>query len=332
MDYYINCNNFKRFFTLPCCVAEKYLKLANEASLKVLIFLMSFDSDKISTQDIMNATGIKSANDVDDALLFWADEHIIAFNSEKESVTDDSPHIETINKEIKKAIVPEEPKTVIHKNLVVKYYPKDLKSMVDDSDELKFLLESLQNVYKRTINYTEQGVFINLNVYYGLPATVILMLVDYCISINKSNPSYIEKIGKAWSEEGITTHQTAEAQLIKMIDRNTFSNKIKQIFNLPNNLTPTQLKYIYEWEDFKLSFDMIQFASEKCIDRINKIDFKYIDTILKNWHHNNYKTRNDVPEKQDKSSAKEPESKEHSYDLNEFYKMAINNMPDFKGE
>ncbi len=329
MNYYIECTNFKRFFSVPCSVAEKYLKLASSDAIKVLLYILSTDTSNFTSEDIMKATGLDSIYKVDDSIIFWKNANVLIENNNSMSGVETNKNTTTDIAEKKdekvKQLSPQ-------KALAVKYSPKDIALIVDKSDDLKFLMDSVQSVLKRPINYTEQGGLINLHQYYGLPSTVILMLVDYCNQIGKSNIHYVETIAKSWCEEGITTHEAAEAELIRMIERNTFENKIKNAFGITNSLTPTQKEYISKWKSLDMSLDMITYAYEKCLDNINKLSFPYINRIIEGWESNGYKAREDVIETQKKSKSDNKDSDVHSYDLDEFYRMAINNTPDFKGE
>ena len=47
---------------------------------------------------------------------------------------------------------------------------------------------------------------------YGLPADVILMLLQYAKSRGRDNTSYIESVGKSWADRGINSHERAQAE------------------------------------------------------------------------------------------------------------------------
>lgn len=320
MKYIIDNKQFKRFFMVPCCIVDKYLKLASSDAIKILLFLLNSERNGFTTEDIIKETNIKNANIIDEAIIFWQERGIINVNN--------SDKIEqTPKQEVKQ---PSTENVVIKKTSTVRYTPRDLARIVEKSDDLKFLMDSVQSVLKRPITFTEQNSIINLFEYYSLPATVILMLIDYCNEIGKSNVHYVQAIAKAWCENGIVTHEAAEAEIIKMIDRNTFAGKVKKIFGISGNLSPTQEKMISGWNSLGLSLDMITYAYEKCLDSINKLSFPYINKVLGAWAKNGYKVREDVVSQSKKEKTTEENTK--SYDLDEFYQMALNYTPNNKGE
>lgn len=320
MKYIIDNKPFKKFFMVPCCIVDKYLKLASSDAIKILLFILSSEKTDFTTEDIIKETNIKDSNTIDEAISFWQEREVISVNNS------DKP-IETPKPEIKQ---PPAENVAVRKTATVRYTPRDLARIVENSDDLKFLMESVQSVLKRPITFTEQNCIINLFEYYSLPATVILMLFDYCNEIGKANVHYVQTVAKAWCENGIITHEAAEAEIIKMIDRNSFAGKVKKIFGITNNLTPTQEKMIANWNTLGLSLDMITYAWEKCLDSINKLSFQYINKVLLSWTKNGYKVREDVVAQTKKEKPKQENSK--SYDLDEFYKMALNYTPNNKGE
>lgn len=321
MKYIIDNKPFRKFFIVPCCVVDKYLKLASSDAIKVLLYILNSDKNDFTTEDILLETNIKDSNIVDEAIIFWQERQII-------SVNDNSYISATAEKqEDKQSDIKNIP---IKKSSTVKYSPRDIANIVEKSDDLKFLMQSVQSVIKRPITFAEQNSIINLSEYYSLPATVILMLIEYCNEIGKANIPYVEKIAKSWCENGIVTHESAEAEIIKMIERNTFENKVKKAFGISNNLTPTQESLITQWNSLGLSLDMILYASEKCLDSINKLSFPYINKILQSWAKNGFKVREDVISQM--KIEKPEEANSNSYNLDEFYQMALNYTPNNKGE
>lgn len=326
MKYIIHNKPFKKFFMVPCCIVDKYLKLASSDAIKVLLFILNTESEEFSTDDIIKETNIKDSNTIDEAIIFWQERGILEVNNNNNN----SNNTQTSQTQQNAKNTKFEDNTKNKKISTVKYSPKDIANIIKKSDNLKFLVDNVQSVLNRPITYTEQNSLINLSEYYNFPPTVILMLIDYCNQIGKANVRYVEKIANSWCEKGIVTHEAAEAEIIRMIDRNTFEGKVKKIFGITTNLTPTQKKMIDQWNSLGFSIDMITFAWEKCLDSINVLSFPYINKILQSWAKNGYKSREDVTRSQSKDKKEKDNSK--SYDIDEFYNMALNYTLNNKGE
>ena len=79
-------------------------------------------------------------------------------------------------------------------------------------------------------------------------------------------------------------------------------------------------------------------AYDRCLDNIQKVEFKYINSILSSWNEKGIKTveqaeNEQVPEfkrRQRKPQSSLPENKEHSYDLKEIENHALMHTPKLK--
>lgn len=322
MEYNINIKNWGRMFTVPCSVVDEYIKLASGNAVKVLLCLLCSNSNKFNSEEISKQTGI-SLSEVDDAIEFWCQLEIIENKLKKpnKKLPETIQQNEIIDKKsVIKSVNPA--KNTLSTKTSVKYSPKDIEKLVNNSSDLKFMMDNIQTVLKRPITYTEQCSLVNLHEYYGFSVGIILMLFDYCQHLGKTKIAYVEAIAKDWFEKDITTHEAVEKEIIRMIDYNSFENRVKHAFGIETKLTPKQKEFIQSWMELDLSIDLITFAYEKCVDQTNKLSFPYINKILLNWSENKFKTRNDVIEKDEKPKQKEEKSN-HSYDLDKIFKKSF---------
>ena len=72
-----------------------------------------------------------------------------------------------------------------------------------ESAEIAFLFNEAQKKLGRTIGYDSQSSLLMIHDAYGLPVEVILMLIDYCVSIGKTGVNYITSTAKNWGEKEI---------------------------------------------------------------------------------------------------------------------------------
>ena len=87
-------------------------------------------------------------------------------------------------------------------------------------------------------------------------------------------------------------------------------------------LTANEKKIADEWNSRLYNDDLIEYAYERTAENINKLNFKYIDSILKGWEQKGIRTRADA-----ESDNKDHKDKEtgHSFDLEE-YKALVNDF------
>ena len=79
-------------------------------------------------------------------------------------------------------------------------------------------------------------------------------------------------------------------------------------------MSENEKKYIELWfRDYGFSLEMVQLAYEKTVDTIGKLNFKYIDKILKGWYEDKITNPEDAKKEHARPQAKD--GKKTSYDL-----------------
>lgn len=337
MKYEISLKNRGSSFAVPTSVVNKYIKKASEGYLKVLLYILSEGEGSFVTDDIAEKTDVDE-NIIFDAISFWISKNVISCADISPIISNEKPATKTKAQEkTVSKIEPIDPsRESLSRKITVKYSPKDLEKLVDESDELKFLMDNSQVILKRPIKYSEQGSLINLYEYYGFSVAAILMLLEYCEKVGKTSIGYIEAVAKNWFENNIIDFECVEKEIIRLLERNKLEKKVFSVFGLDTKPTPNQTAYIEKWEALGFDIDMISFAYEKCVDQTNKLSFQYINKILESWAAKGYKNREmaslDKPSEKKQYKKQQDQKKEHSYDLDEFYRMALNSTPNFKGE
>ena len=185
----------------------------------------------------------------------------------------------------------------------------------------------------RTIGYDGQCTLLMMHDTYGIPVEVILMIIEYAVSIGKSSFHYIASIGKDWGEREIDTIEKADEQISRLNSVNRVWASFAAMAGLSNSRpTQAQTKYIITWNrEWGFSPEMIFLAYEQMAEHCQKMSFPYMNKVLESWHTNGIKTSSDV-EKANKpvSSPNLPQNKSKanaghasSYDLNEFNRNAM---------
>ena len=88
-----------------------------------------------------------------------------------------------------------------------------------------------------------------------------------------------------------------------------------------------QLEMIEKWRTMGFTVEMLEIAYNKCVDNTNKLNYKYIDTILSNWAGKSITTPEQVTHEDEKyhtSKKNKNTNKQTSYDLDDFEKFAMN--------
>ena len=145
---------------------------------------------------------------------------------------------------------------------------------------------------------------------------MVLVLLEYCATVDKTSFNYIEKVAQGWNEQGITTLESATKELNRAIKVVKMQNKCRKMFGLDRELSGTEANYISKWvSELSMSEAMIRNAYEKTVTNTGKISMPYMNTILASWHSKGIKTVAQIAEKD--ASAPKGKSGNASYQLDD---------------
>ncbi len=292
------------FVTLPASVLDKYLPVVSGSYIRVLLAAVRGNS-----ADVLKISEFLSLpeSDVKEALGYWKSVGVLNEN------TDNLPERKTRTDAVKPSDITSE----------------RVSEQVRDNMEIKFLLCTAESLYGRPLTSTEQKGLVYINEVMGLPADVIIMAVQYCISEGKGHFNYIQKLCAGWVDDEIITHTRAEAEIKKLTERKSREGKVRVAFGISDHaLTTSQKKYINSWFDDGFDIDMIKIAYERAVDRTGNLSFPYINKILQSWKEKCIFTEKDLLLKDAPTPKKKVKKSDASYDLEAFEKTAWN-VPEF---
>ena len=266
----IDCKKISLAFSVPNALVDSYINSLTELHLKVILYLLRHNNEEIPLNNIsedLNTSILK----IKEALIFLRNKGII-----KDNLVKSTPKIKKMDN-----------KNSIYES-VYKYQKPDssfVVSRINSSDEIAFLMKEAQNILGRPISNLDSATLIMIHDTDGLPINVILMLMEYCTSIGKSNMRYIEKVAVAWGNEGIDTIEKAEKKIKKIQKENIAWNSVRNVLGLEKRSpTSKESELCNKWiHDLNLPLDLIKKAFDKCVNVKGKYIASYIDAILKDW-------------------------------------------------
>ncbi len=360
MSIKINLGAWNSVFAVPSKIVDEGLKFSDGVKLKVLLFVLRNCDRELDENSISKATGV-NVTDIPEALDYWVSMGILQkeqdtyfpVENQKEDVI--SPVSDNYNKKATEIYNPEV-KTDNISNTEIKTTEnsqnknKTIEEISDDvnakkqlfavtrpqkpdyvftsqrlavDEELKILVSEAQLALGKILSNSDISTLLMLKDTCGLPLDVILMLIQYCISIDKGNMRTIEKIGIGWADDGIYSLEAAENKIRQVKQTSINFSIVSAAFGLKNTGSPTkkQLEYGDKWVgEWKFSPEMLREAYERCVDAKGEMKFNYIDAILKRWHSNNIQNKDEL-QNFENSSQKKNSKKKASYDIDELEKI-----------
>lgn len=335
MAYYLNLGVWGSVFAVPSVVADEHLKIANGNQLKVLLYLLK-NNNKDLTDGIIGEALNMHPDDVRDNIAFWVERKVISVN--EDGITPANPELITGESISFTAVEPsEEPKRSKRPvSRAVRPEPGYVIKRLGSDPQLATLMDEAQRIFGRMLSNAEAGTLVMLMDTDGLPADVIIMLLQYCADNNKGTMRFVEKIGIEWGSEGINTVSLAEEKIRTVTETYSYFNKVATTFGMKNAGSPTkkQLSFANQWVGtWSFSDDMLRLAYERCVDTKGELNMDYINGILKKWYMAGWKNPDDVEAdvpNTSKKSADKPKKKgknalevDASYDIDEYEKKSI---------
>lgn len=337
MSFSINLGAWNSVFAVPCSVVDDNLKLAGSVQLKVLLWVLRHAGEPFEAEDISDALGIDRA-DVGDAMLYWQETGLISgekgtFSPTKEEKVIPAETVPFQPEKSEKTEQEEKQKLVLSRPQ--KPDSEFVAKRIAESTEIACLMQSAQEILGRLISGGDSATLLMIHDNFGLPSDVIIMLMQYAVSIGKANMRYIEKVALNWADEEITTHEKAEERLRLLSENQKAWHTVEQAIGIARR-TPSKREetfapiWVNEW---KFSPEMIREAYDRTIDGAGKYQTAYMNSILGRWHEAGISTpkqaaddrmeRSESHKSAKSQSAKAEKSKQYTFDIDEYERTSI---------
>lgn len=283
-----NCKT--EFIPVSMDFIERLMPSANGAYVKVYLTALSLGmtSGEMSTAEMAGRLNLLES-DVVNALEYWdrqgalkyANENVIFGNAEAQA---SAKRTETVKKDM-----------------------EEIRGEMIENPALADLCTLSQEILGKTLRNKDIETLYWFYDELGLSPEVITMLLEYCVSRDKRNMNYIEKVAVSWHENGITTIDAADRFINNEREKNGYFHSLRKLFGIDNrSLSKTEENYLKTWrDDCGMDENMVALAYEYCIMQTSKLSFPYMNSIIKRWHelgihtvqeaerdHEDFKTKN----------------------------------------
>ncbi len=257
--------------TLPLRLVEEIFPTANPTFIKVYMHMLMLSAKGKNIDTVTVASDLQLLeSDVLQAVSFWNGYGALSILDSAVQGDDSEQYVDV-------------PST---------YDVRVVTENIAENSKMSEMLQLAQEVLGKTISTAEMKTLYWMYDSLGFSPEVILMLLEYCVSINKRGMQYIERVATSWHSKGINTIDDVEQFLSNEEYTKNYMNSLKALFGIRDRaLTSIEEEYIKKWHDtFEMSEEMIALAYEYCILRINKLSFPYMDGIIVDWNDKNIRT------------------------------------------
>lgn len=345
------------------CFIDDYMKDANDAQLKVYLYLIRMlnASQATSVSDIADKFN-HTEKEVMRALKYWENQQLLSLDYDGagslvgihlRDLTREDPEgasplvhmnakVSTPNTQIPiqayapvpAAVAGQSPDFIKERSLTKPSYSLDQLREFRSREETAQLLFIAESYLGRPMTPAEIKTMLYFTDVLHFSDDLIDYLIQYCVDRGKKDFKYIEKVALNWAEAGITTPRQAQ-KLSTKYDKNVYA--IMNELGKNGSPTPKELEYITRWtRDYGFTNDIIFEACERTVMATDKHRFEYAESILSNWKRAQVHQKADISKMDDlyqqrrKTSTKSAANKfnqfaQNSYDFDELEKELLSN-------
>ena len=325
MGFKMNMGLWNSVFAVPAKLVDENLKLANETSLKVILYLLRHSDKLFSENELMVATGIKSTSALREAVEFWQERQVISICDEEivPQSTQSSKGNDDFCQKVEQSIDTAQLKINASVNKVElsrppRYSPQEISRKIKNSDRSNQVFVLAEKLYSRPLKHSEQQILMEIIEYAALPVDVTMMLLEFCHSIGKTSLHYIHKTAITWAEEEINTIELADSRIKELRAFTYVESKIKREMEYNSVFSKKQKEYISTWTS-KLNFsvEMVLLAYQITLDSAGKLSFQYMNKILETWYAKGFTKPEQVENEKQKNKDEKQLENTSSFDVDE---------------
>nr|WP_318684481.1 DnaD domain protein [uncultured Acetatifactor sp.] len=314
---------------------DEYMKDANDAQLKVYLYLVRMLNANLATSvsgiaDKFNHT----EKDVIRALKYWEKRQLLDLDYDedrnlvgihmrdlkntpvstpKDSSFSKSP-VKSTEIASEKSRNPEaSPKA---ETFVKPLYSADRLREFKNSEDTAQLLFIAESYIGRPLTPSEIRSILFFTDVLHFSDDLIDYLIQYCVDRGKKDFKYIEKVALNWAEEGISTPKQAQ-RLSSRYDKNVYA--IMNELGKSGSPTTKEMEFITRWiKDYGFTPDIIFEACERTVLATDKHRFEYAEGILSSWKKANVRHKSDIGRIDEMFQKKKVSARPSSNKFNQF--------------
>lgn len=281
---------------IPNCFIDEYMKDANDAQIKVYLYLLRVMNAGLSTgvseiADKFNHT----EKDVVRALRYWEKAGLLflLFDESGKNITgirfkepqrreQETTAAPVINISTRQAEAP----------FAKPVYSADKLRAFKNREETAQLLFVAESYIGRPLSAADMKSILYFSDCLHFSDDLIDYLIQYCVDRGKKDFKYIEAVALNWAQSGITTPKEAE-KFASRYDKSVYT--IMKELGKSGTPTPKELEYINRWvKDYGFSSDIIAEACERTVMATDSHRFEYAEGILSSWKKENVRRKSDI--------------------------------------
>ena len=307
MNYQIDYRSFNGIFAVPTQVKPLLTSCSNLA-LRLLLLILSQPEEPIRSASLSAALGCPPA-DIEQALDYWCRQGILSAGMEAVK-----PAPELSEKPKVRRVTTRKTMT----NL-------EMEQLYRSDPNISSLIQQAEGMLGRPLSSPEIETLCSFYTYDDLSPEYLLLVLMYCIRLEKTNFGYFKKVVSNMLEQDIDSYDKAELYLHNYMNRKQNENLVRSAFGIHDRkLSQKESDCIAQWfGEFAFDISVIRLAYEECVNSTGKLSFPYIHKILSNWNGKGIRSSKEasLETSAQKKQLQQSGSMASSFDMNEIQQL-----------
>ncbi len=269
-------------FSVPTAFVDRYMPSADELAVKVYLYLLCHLNDaNLTVENTAVSLGVTDEK-VIKALKYWHEQSVITFEDADGMCSVEFTALDSYSTAAQVQDVPaEENKSFAEPP---KYLVKDINAALKTDKNVRDMFVIAEQLLCKPLNHNDMKIMYSFYDWLKLPIDVIVMLLEHCTSIKKMDLRYIEKVAITWADNGIDNFEKANIYIKGQAKLARAEKKVKRIMQISGrDLTERETEFVRTWlQEYKATEANIKEAYEITVMNTGKMNFKYMDAVLKN--------------------------------------------------
>ncbi len=165
------------------------------------------------------------------------------------------------------------------------------------------LVGEVQRILGKLLSTSDMKILFGIYDHLGLPADVILLLVNHCIEDTQGRygpgrmPTLrqIEKEAWYWAGQEVRTYEAAEEHIRREAERKSLVSRTAETLQIRGReLTPSERRYIESWLGYGFGPEELAIAYDRTVLGTGKLTWRYMDKIVTSWHEKGLHTVSEI--------------------------------------
>ncbi len=179
----------------------------------------------------------------------------------------------------------------------------DVAAELDKKGEFSQLAAEAEKRLETKLSTPSLTILMNIYSSLDLPTDVLYLLLTYCVedteryygANRKPTMRQIEKEAYRWARMELDTTEKAEAYIMKRAFALEKAGEVSRILGITGRKpVRSEENYITRWLEWGFGPEEIETAYDKTVLKTGGLSWKYLNTILKNWHEKDLHTLDEI--------------------------------------